>query len=333
MDGTLTGPSTNDEHDRGQTADEDSTRKDDLNFSRRMFLGTLAAIGGTTVVGHSSQAFAKEFSDSPDRYGVLYDLTRCVGCRSCEKACNAENKLPEPNVPFDDKSVFEQKRRPTVDAYTVVNQYPNPKDPGKPLYRKVQCNHCNEPACATACPVHAYTKTSLGPVIYNENLCFGCRYCMVACPYYVPAYDYNSALEPKIAKCTMCYPRVKKGLPTACSEACPTGALTFGKRNDLINLARERIEKNPGAYIDYIYGEHEGGGTSWLYLSGVPFEHYGFPTNLQKTPLLENTKGFLSSVSLVFAIWPALFGMLYVASHQRTASEEDTHRQNTEEKK
>ncbi len=328
MDRKLKKPLERDEPLSGQTTGEDSKKESDLNFTRRRFLGTAAAIGGTALALSTTKVFAKEFEGSPDRYGVLYDLSLCVGCRSCEKACNAENKLPEPKVPFDDKSVFEETRRPTVEAYTVVNRFPNPKDPGKPLYRKVQCNHCNEPACATACPVHAYTKTPEGPVVYNENLCFGCRYCMVACPYYVPAYDYNSALEPKISKCTMCYPRVKKGLPTACSEACPTGALTFGKREELIKLAQEKIRKNPGKYVDHIFGEHEAGGTSWLYISGVPFEHYGFPTHIQKAPLIENTKDFLSSVPLVFTIWPALFGMLYVASHHRTASGEKKDQEN-----
>jgi len=310
---------------------------DSLNFTRRRFMGTVAAIGGALGVASLTSgvktAGAKEFNESADRYGVLYDLTRCVGCRSCEKACNEENKLAPPKVPFDDPSVFEETRRPMVEAYTVVNRYPNPKDPSKPLYRKIQCNHCNEPACATACPVHAYTKTAEGPVTYDVNLCFGCRYCMVACPYYVPAYDYNSALEPRISKCTMCADRVKHGKPTACSEICPTGALTFGKRNDLIKVARERIMKNPDKYVDHIFGEREGGGTSWLYISGVPFEHYGFPTTIQKTPLLENTKGFLSTVPLVFTIWPALFGMLYAATKHRSRSENGTDHEKTEEKK
>ncbi|HEY6011375.1 MAG TPA: 4Fe-4S dicluster domain-containing protein [Nitrospirota bacterium] len=308
---------------------------DSLLFSRRRFMGTVAAIGGAlggaALASKAGTANAKEFGDSPDRYGVLYDLTLCVGCRTCEKACNEENKLAPPEVPFDDPSVFEQTRRPMVEAYTVVNRYPNPKDPDKPLYRKIQCNHCNEPACATACPIHAYTKTPEGPVVYDVNKCFGCRYCMVACPYYIPAYDYNSALEPRISKCTMCYHRVKEGRPTACSEACPTGALTFGKRTDLIKLGRERIMKNPDKYVDHIFGEHEGGGTSWLYISGVPFETYGFPTNMQNASMLENTKGFLASVPLVFTIWPALFGMLYSANQHRSGSKKND--EETEEKK
>ncbi len=299
-------------------------------MSRRRFLGSVTAIGGAsliggaTLLGSSSKAFAsKEFKGWPNSYGCLTDFTACVGCRSCEEACNKQNNLPKPKTPFDDKSVFEEKRRPTVSAYTVVNRYEDPKDKGKKIYRKVQCNHCLEPACATACPIHAYSKTPEGAVLYNPELCFGCRYCMVACPFYVPAYDYESALQPKIVKCVLCYPRIKKGEMPACAEACPAGAITFGKRKDLIKIARQKIAKNPDRYLDHIYGEHEAGGTSWMYLSGVPFEQLGFPTNLPDSPMIEQSKGFLSSVPLVFTVWPALFGMCYAALRHRDESTEE----------
>jgi hypothetical protein len=112
---------------------------------RNFLIGSAAAIGGTALLGSYKDASAsKEFSGWPDRFGCLTDLTACVGCRSCEKACNEANNLPKPDVPFDEGSVFKEKRRPTAQAYTVVNQYKNPKDEGKPLYRKIQCNHCNE---------------------------------------------------------------------------------------------------------------------------------------------------------------------------------------------
>ncbi len=288
-------------------------------MSRRNFLGTMAAISGVAAVGTAGTAGASDdFSGWPNSFGLLTDLTACVGCRSCEKACNEANKLPSPAAPFDDPSVFDHPRRPDAHAFTVVNRYTNPKDPSTPIYRKVQCNHCKEPACASACPIHAYNKKPEGAVMYNPDLCFGCRYCMVACPFYVPAYDYASALEPRIVKCTMCYDtRLKFGKPTACSEACPAGAITFGRRDELIKVARERIAANPGKYIDHIMGETEVGGTNWLYISGVPFEQVGFPENLPKKPPIELTKGFLSSVPLVFTIWPALFGMCYAAVRHR----------------
>jgi Fe-S-cluster-containing dehydrogenase component len=290
--------------------------------SRREILKTLAAAGGITLIGGQTDVFgANKLSGHPDRRGMLTDLTECVGCRSCEKACNQANRLPEPEIPFDEKSVFDRKRRPTASAYTVVNRYDNPRSSDKPFYRKVQCNHCNEPGCASACPVRAYTKTPEGAVLYNKDVCFGCRYCMVACPFYVPAYDYESALEPRVVKCTMCHERVKNGGIPACAETCPVGAITFGKRSDLVKLAGNKIRKNPDRYIDHVYGEIEVGGTSWMYISGIPFEKMDFPGNLPEKPLVEQTKGFLSAVPLVFIIWPALLGMCYSATRNKEGKE------------
>jgi len=311
-----------------QNPDErNAQEKSSRTITRRCFLGTVGALGTTALIETSTKAFATGTLEGwPNRFGVLTDLTACVGCRSCEKACNEANNLPPPKVSFDAKSVFAETRRPDAKAYTVVNRYENPKEKDKPIYRKMQCNHCNEPACANACPIHAYTKTPEGAVMYNEDLCFGCRYCMTACPFYVPAYDYESALEPKIVKCTMCYPRVKNGSLPACAEACPAGALTFGKRDLLLKLAREKIAKNPDKYIDHIYGEREAGGTSWLYISGVPFGELGFPTNLPNRPLAEETKGFLSAVPVVLTVWPALFGMCYAALRHRDEIEKENER-------
>ncbi|GBD98031.1 formate dehydrogenase-O iron-sulfur subunit [bacterium BMS3Abin07] len=316
-----------------KTPENPNLKKDNTTkINRRRFLGAMTAIGGSALIGSYTDASAYEkLTGWPNRYGMLTDLTLCVGCRSCEKACNEVNNLPKPRVPFDNKSVFKEKRRPTVQAYTVVNRYENPKDKNKPIYRKVQCNHCNEPACASACPIHAYTKTPEGAVLYNPDLCFGCRYCMIACPFYVPAYDYESALEPRIVKCILCYPRIKKGKIPACAEACPVGAITFAKRSDLIKLARKKIMKNPDRYINHIYGEHEVGGTSWLYISGVPFEQLDFPTDIPDKPPIEFVKGFLSSVSVVFIVWPALFGVIYAGLRHREQQMQEEPKKGKEE--
>lgn len=306
----------------GKTLKEEGNGKKKGAVSRRELLQAMAAVGGATLIGSSTEVFAeKNLSGWPNRRGMLTDLTECVGCRSCEAACNQANRLPEPEVPFDEKSVFEKKRRPTASAYTVVNRYDNPKSSDRPFYRKVQCNHCNEPGCASACPVKAYTKTPEGSVLYNADVCFGCRYCMVACPFAAPAYDYESALEPKIVKCTLCYGRISKGGVPACAEACPSGAVTFGKRSDLIKVARNKIRKNPERYLDHIYGEYEVGGTSWLYISGVPFDKMDFPTVLPEKPLVEQAKGFLSAVPMVLTIWPALLTMCYAATRNKEDKE------------
>jgi Fe-S-cluster-containing dehydrogenase component len=288
-------------------------------------LKSVAAASGASLVGKSQLAKGVEdFTGYPDRFGVLSDLTRCVGCRTCEAACNEVNQLPPPKIPFEDQSVFENIRRTDTNAYTVVNRYPNPKQGGLPIYVKHQCRHCDEPACASACLVRAFTKTPEGAVSYNKGVCIGCRYCMTACPFYVPAYEYNDPFSPEIRKCTMCYDtRISKGGIPACVEACPMEAMTFGKRSDLIKLARKRIMEHPDRYIDHIYGEHEVGGTDWLYISGVPFEQLGFATDLGTKPYPELTRGFLSMVPAVLVIWPALLGGIYMFTQHREQGDEE----------
>lgn len=309
------------DHDAGNGVKESSSR----GLSRRKFLSISMLAGGAALVGPTKAKAAPEFEGWPNSFGMLTDFTACVGCRSCERACNEANNLPAPDKPFDDPSVFEEQRWPTAKAYTVVNRHENKADPSKPVYRKIQCNHCLEPACANACPIHAYTKTPEGAVIYDKDLCFGCRYCVISCPFNIPAYDYASALDARVVKCILCYGRIKEGKLPACAEACPGGAITFGKRDDLLKLAKKRIADNPGKYIDHVYGEREVGGTSWLYISGVPFEQLGFPTNLPKKPVGELSKGYLSTVPVIFTTFPVLFGGIYSMLRNKDAEQEKDH--------
>ena len=153
---------------------------------------------------------------------------------------------------------------------------------------------------------------------YNKGVCVGCRYCMTACPFSIPTYEYDDPFSPEIKKCTMCYDtRVSKGGIPACVEACPMEVMTFGKRSELIRVAKKRIIEHPDRYVDHIYGELEVGGTSWLYISGVPFDQLGFPTDLGTKPYPELTRGFLSMVPAVLVIWPALLGGFYMFTQHR----------------
>ena len=291
-------------------------------INRRRFLqGSLAGAAAATVsLGKNTEAAT--FEGYPDAMGVLVDLSRCVGCRSCEAACNKEQKLPAPEKPFNDFSVFDemhhgQKRRTDETRYTIVNRY---DIPGRehPLFRKIQCNHCLEPACLTSCFVNAYTKTPEGAVIYDSTVCVGCRTCMVACPFYIPTFRYSSAFKPRIMKCVFCHDtRLTKGLPPACVEACPQEALTFGRRTDLVAAGKQRIRENPGNYVDHLYGEHEAGGTSWMYLSPAPFEQVGIDTTVPKEPILNYVKDFLSIVPMVLTIWPALFAGFHLLATRK----------------
>jgi formate dehydrogenase iron-sulfur subunit len=297
-------------------------------MNRREFLKKTAAITGACITGSRSSISAAEPSRlNPDRYGVLVDTTRCIGCRRCEWACNEWNKNPnKPLKSFEDKSVFEQVRRTHAATFTVVNRFLNKKG-AKPVYVKKQCMHCEDPGCLSACFVGAFRKTASGAVVYNPDVCVGCRYCMVACPFDIPAYEYNDPVTPKVTKCTLCFDRISRegGVP-ACVEICPTETLRFGKRSELIRLAHERILNNPHKYVDHIYGEHEVGGTSWLYLSSVPFDEIGLRTDIGTKTIPSTSKGFLFSVKTfeIIAAWPLVFAALYALSKSRKKHGKDT---------
>lgn len=304
-------------------------------LSRRSLLkGSLASGAAAVTVGAAKKADASgDFPGYPNSMGVLVDMTKCIGCRTCEAACNKEQGLPEPDKPFNDMSVYEERRhgglrrRTTEKAYTVVNKY-EIEGREHPLFRKFQCNHCSEPACLTSCFVNAYTKTPEGAVIYNSKVCVGCRTCMVACPFYVPAYSYSSPINPVVRKCIMCYDtRLKFGRPPACVESCPQGVMTFGRREDLINVAHEMIEAHPGQYVDHVYGEKEVGGTSWMYMTApdAPFEEIGFDTHLGSQPIINYVKEFLAIVPMVLTIWPALFtGFHLLATRKEQNKKEES---------
>jgi formate dehydrogenase iron-sulfur subunit len=194
---------------------------------------------------------------------ILTDVTKCIGCERCVEACVEQNKLPR-DVPAH----FKAKDGLSGARYTSIVTIDGTDDDGKAPVRR-QCMHCLEPSCETACLVGALVKRPDGPVEYDADKCIGCRYCMLACPFMIPRYEYDQAL-PYVQKCKMneeC--RVEGGMP-ACTSSCPTGATVFGPRDKLLEEARRRIAEKPDLYIDHIYGEHEFGGTSVIYLSDVP---------------------------------------------------------------
>jgi Fe-S-cluster-containing dehydrogenase component len=250
-------------------------------------------------------------------YGILYDSTRCAGCQGCEFACAEAHGLPAPS--FEDLPVIGTERKADETRRTVVNAYQTSKGE---VYVKRQCMHCNDPACTAACLTKAMLKNEEGPVVWRGNKCMGCRYCMVSCPFDVPKFEYHSP-NPKIEKCDMCFERIKEGQVPACAEQCPTEALVFGTRRELIAEARRRINENPEMYYDHIYGEHEAGGTGYLYLSPVPFEEVGFKTTIQKSSYPALTKGFLYAVPSIFVLWPALLLGLQQATKNNSQNEDE----------
>ncbi len=243
-----------------------------MDIDRRKFLKIGAAAGGATACSMATPAAARGPKEAhPDAYGMLNDSTRCIGCKACMVACKKENKLdPESTLGEEQQlghQLYDSPRSLSEHTYTLIKLHKD-ETSGEATFVKQQCMHCNDPACQSACIVGALKKQPNGAVKYDGGMCMGCRYCMVACPYSVPQFEWHKAI-PVIRKCTLCSEsRLEKGgQPTACSSACPAGAITFGKRSDLLKIAGERIEKDPQLYGETIYGEHEVGGTGVLYLT------------------------------------------------------------------
>jgi Fe-S-cluster-containing dehydrogenase component len=273
-------------------------------MDRRGFLKLAGVMAGGAVAGdgHRAEAAGTAADSAAEDWAVLVDLTRCVGCRMCEAACAEANGLPEPD--WSDDFSYAAPRPVTPDQWSSVNRFETTKGE---VFVKRQCMHCQVPACAAGCLTKALYKTDEGPVVWAEDRCLGCRYCMVSCPFDMARCEYDSP-NPKISKCRMCFEKLKaegEGSLPACVENCPNEALTFGPRAELLEVARQRIYTNPGQYVSHIYGEHEAGGTGWLYISPVPFEEIGFRTDLDTEPYPEKTRGFLTAVPLVLVLWPA----------------------------
>lgn len=256
------------------------------NINRRDFLKFSTAI---TVAGTGLGTIPKAKGQptnilSPDRMGVLVDTTHCVGCRNCEWACKTSHGKPAEDIEkFHNREIFKDFRRPSNDSYTVVNEFENKQNELLPINVKYQCMHCDKPACVSACIVGAISKQENGAVVWNGDKCIGCRYCMVACPFQIPTYNFEAALKPDINKCDFCHSRTIEGGIPACVEVCPVEALMYGPRSELIRVARQRIKRHPERYVNHIYGEKEVGGTSWLYLSSSDFQYLRLPQHKEKT--------------------------------------------------
>jgi formate dehydrogenase iron-sulfur subunit len=227
---------------------------------------------------------------------ILVDITKCIGCRACEQACKEIHGFP-----------METETRLSPTALTVIEEH------GDKFVRRM-CMHCQDPACASACLVGALKKTAFGPVTYDAAKCIGCRYCIVACPFNVPRYEWTK-LVPYVKKCDMCAERQAKGGLPACVEACPTGASIIGNRDEILEEARQRIHDNP-AYVKHIYGSEEAGGTSVFFISDVPFEKLGF-TAAPTQPMPVLSANALGDVPTVVLVGGSLLAGLYWITQRR----------------
>ena len=276
-----------------------------MGITRRTALSGLLTAGATAVgLKNASASTAVALPVPPaDAVGLLYDTTLCIGCKTCVVACQDANGLPR-----DPVGLGEQYDAPVDLNFRAKNVIKLYKSGLQESFVKVQCMHCVDPACTSACMLGALQKREFGIVSYDPSLCVGCRYCEVACPYNVPKFQWSSA-TPKIVKCELCRHRLAVGQEPACSEVCPRHAVIFGKRADLLKEAKRRLAETPGKYVPKIYGETDGGGTQVLYLSHVPFEKLGFPT-LGDEPAPTLARSIQHGVYRGFAAPAALYAAL-----------------------
>lgn len=272
-----------------------------VGITRRTALKVALAAAAASVAKPAAASVPRPVP--ADAVGLLYDTTKCIGCKACMVACREANGL-EPDTSWSG-GLYQAPLDLNAKTKTVIKLY---DDGVKSSFMKAQCMHCVDPACASACMLGAYKKREHGIVTYDVNYCIGCRYCEVACPYGVPKFEWSKA-APRMVKCELCNHRLAQGKEPACSEVCPRKAVIFGKRDDLLREARSRLAQNPGTYIQKIYGEKDGGGTQCLYISHVPFEHIGLPTLTEEsTPTLQRT--IQHSIYRGFAAPVALYGVL-----------------------
>src|SRR5690242_15131082 len=252
----------------------------------KLFTGAAVAVaGGAGLVTITGTAHAEETARAPkEAIGMLYDATRCIGCQSCVVACAQANNLA-PDVRVDQLHYTAHE----LNSFTknIIKLY---KDANASTYSyfKAQCMHCVDPACVAGCSFFALNKDPhTGLVSWTSDKCVGCRYCEISCPYHVPKFQWEG-YNPKIVKCELCKERLAKGEQPACTSVCPTRAVVFGKRVDLIQEGRKRVAAAPGKYYqDRVYGEADNGGTQVLYLSkaNVPFAKLGLPEgNTESVP-------------------------------------------------
>lgn len=309
-----------------------------MDLNRRDFLKTAVATSGLLLSSGAIPASASMPKElPPEAVGILFDATLCIGCKSCMVNCKLYNSVPggalyskgmkEP--PYDlinSERIWDAAKDLSGKTLNIIKAYRHGSGENKDAevdgysFIKQHCLHCISPACVSTCPVAALKKDPInGVVYYVENRCIGCRYCMLACPFRIPKFEWDRAF-PQIRKCELCRHRFEEGKYSACCEFCPTGASIFGKVVDLRKEAQRRLTLKPGTeyafpiqtvnssntsirrvsrYVNYIYGIEEG--TQYLLLAGVPFELLGFSKNINGKALPDLTWAYISKIPSIIA--------------------------------
>lgn len=279
-------------------------------MDRRSLLKSLAAAATLTVVPSGEAAARERRVPQPDAIALLYDSTKCIGCKACVVGCKDEGELPA-DVSGYGGGLYDAPDRLNEYTRNIIQLYK--EDDGNYAFVKKQCMHCIDPACVSACMLGALNKGELGVVSWQADRCIGCRYCQVACPFGVPKFEWTKA-APKLVKCDFCIDRVKQGKEPACVESCPRDAVIFGNRAELLQEAHRRIDEKTDVYIPKVYGETELGGTQALYLSHVEFDKLGFEfdhsepaADVQQTVQHGIYRGFIAPVALYGLLGAVIF--------------------------
>jgi formate dehydrogenase iron-sulfur subunit len=248
-------------------------------------------------------------------FAILTDVTKCIGCEDCVAACKKANDTGADDAP----------RKWQAGATDLSSTRWTTIERAEGRYVRVHCRHCLDPGCAAACPVGALKVTDVGAVAYDPAICMGCRYCMMACPFVMTRYEWESPI-PRVRKCILCYDEIQAGRmdQPACTKECPTEATIFGERDALLAEARRRIAAEPGKYIDHIWGEHEVGGTSVLYISDVNLSSAGWPARLTDRAVPELATNVLSTVPATFlTVGVAMAGIHWIVKRRQMLAAEN----------
>lgn len=292
-------------------------------MSRKNFLKAAGAslLAAPFVVSGIAKA-AEESSETlvGEPKAILVDVRRCIGCKACQVACKAWNKLSAEKTEVSEAEYtnppeFSSTTWKVVRFKEIGSYDSSVAGTGGLKWRMVsdQCKHCLDPYCVSVCPTGALWKRKDGPVLYDVNLCIGCKYCIMACPWHVPQFDEEIKA---IRKCTFCFDRLDAGMEPACVMTCPTDALQFGDRGEILEKAQDDVDNEDA----YIYGKDEAGGTSLIFISDVALTELGLPQVGRETPAVFNFD-MLRNVSIIGIVGAVAMGGLWVYSKRRAMGE------------